>query len=221
MNEIQTHARVVLVVEDDPTTRVLLADMLESAGFVALTAASAAQAQRLFAAHDPDAAILDVDLGHGINGFDLADAFHRRSPALALLFLTHLPDPRFVSRASTSLPAGAAYLRKDQLFDKRILLEALEAALSGEVTTEHRHDRRADRPSDSLSRTQIEVMSLVAQGRSSNDIAATRGTNVRTVQYVISRSLERMGIDPNADVTERREAIAAFLRDAGSSRVEA
>jgi DNA-binding NarL/FixJ family response regulator len=221
LNEIQTHARVILVVEDDPMTRVLLADMLESAGFIAVMAATAAQAQRLFAARDPDAAILDVDLGHGLNGFDLADAFHRRSPAIALLFLTHLPDSRFVSRASNSLPEGAAYLRKDQLFDKRILLEALEAVLSGEVTSEHRHDWRTDRPNDVLSRTQIEVMSLVAQGRSSSDIAQARGTNVRTVQYVITRSLERMGIDPQLEVTERRQAVATFLRDAGSSRAEA
>ena len=215
MNEVKAYARVVLVVEDDPMTRVLLADMLESAGFVPLMAPNAASAQRLFKIHDPDAAILDVDLGHGINGFDLADAFRRRSPSIAMLFLTHLPDSRFVSRASSSLPEGAAYLRKDQLFDKQILLDALEAALSGEVTTEHRHDRTADRPSEALSRTQIEVMSLVAQGRPSGEIAQARGTSVRTVQYVITRSLERMGIDPQSEVHARRQAIADFLRAAG------
>ena len=212
MNEVQAYARVILVVEDDPMTRVLLADMLKSAGFIALMAADAASAQHMFMANDPDAAILDVDLGHGINGFDLADAFRRRSPALAILFLTHLPDPRCVSRASASLPHGAAYLRKDQLFDKGILLTALEAALCGEVTTEHRHDRTADRPNEALSRTQVEVMHLVAQGHSSSDIAQARGTNVRTVQYVIARSLERMNIDPKSEIASRRTAIANFLR---------
>ena len=168
MIEIQARARVILVVDDDQMTRVLLADMLESVGFIPLMAASAASAQRLFKSHDPDAAILDVDLGHGITGFDLADAFRRRNPTVAVLFLTHLPDSRFVSRASTSLPKGAAYRRKDQLFDKQILSDALEATLSGGVTTERRHGRGADRPSNALSRTQVEVMNLVAQGRSSS-----------------------------------------------------
>ena len=64
-------------------------------------------------------------------------------------------------------------------------------------------------------------MSLIAQGRSSSDIAQARGTHVRTVQYVITRSLERMGIDPQSEVTERRQAVVAFLRDAGSSQAKA
>ena len=212
MNEIKTHPRVILVVEDDLMTRVLLADTLKAAGFDALTAADSASAQHLFKSHDPDAAILDVDLGQGINGFDLADAFRRSSTGIALLFLTHLPDSRFMSRASASLPKGIAYLRKDQLFDKQILLNALEAALSGEVTTEHRHDNEPTRPINALSRTQIEVMHLVAEGKSSNEIAQARGTNVRTVHYVISRSIERMGIDPDSDLASRRRAIATFLQ---------
>lgn len=95
MNEIQTHAWVILVVEDDPMTRVLLAEMLESAGFVALMAATASQAQRLFAARDPDAAILDVDLGHGLNGFDLAEARPSRCSS----------SPTCPTRASSRGPA--------------------------------------------------------------------------------------------------------------------
>jgi DNA-binding NarL/FixJ family response regulator len=58
-------------------------------------------------------------------------------------------------------------------------------------------------------------MSLVAQGRPSSEIAQARGTSVRTVQYVITRSLERMGIDPQSEVHARRQAIADFLRAAG------
>ncbi len=215
MNEIRIYPRVILVVEDDPMTRVLLSDMLETAGFVTLMAPDTASAQRLFKSNDPDGVILDVDLGHGINGFDLADAFRRRSPAIAMLFLTNLPDSRFAARASSSLPEGVAYLRKDQLFNKAILLGALEAALCGEVKNEHRHDHVVDRPNNALSRTQIEVMNLVAQGRSSNYIAQERGTHVRTVHYVIARSLERMGIDPSSEIATRQQEIARFLKDAG------
>ena len=215
MNDIRAYPRVILVVEDDPMTRVLLADMLETAGFVALMADDTVSAQRLFRSSDPDGVILDVDLGHGINGFDLADAFRRRSPAIAMLFLTNMPDSRFAARATSSLPDGIAYLRKDQLFNKAILLDALEAALCGDVKNEHRHDHLADRPNNALSRTQVEVMNLVAQGRSSSDIAQVRGTNVRTVHYVIARSLERMGIDPSSEIATRQLEITRFLRASG------
>lgn len=187
--------RVVLIVEDDVMTRSLLAGMLEPAGYEVLLAADVTEAQRLFEAGDPDGVIVDIDLGHGINGFDLADAFRRHSPALAIVFLTHIPSARFLSRNKVPIPAGAAYLRKDQLSDKAILLDALEAALLGEVTAEHRHDTQPDKTDPALSRTQAAVMHLVATGRTTKEIARIRGTSVRTVQDVINRSRSRLARD--------------------------
>ena len=190
--EVGSPARVILIIEDDVMTRSLLAGMLEPAGYDVLLASDVKEAQRHFEAHDPDGVIVDVDLGHGINGFDLADAFRRHSPALAIVFLTHIPSARFLSRNKVPIPAGAAYLRKDQLFDTGILLDALEAALLGKVTGEHRHDTVLDRPDPALTRTQSAVMQLVAQGRTTKDIARIRGTSVRTVRDVIKRSRAKM-----------------------------
>ena len=131
-----------------------------------------------FEAQDPDGVIIDVDLGHGINGFDLADAFRRCSPALAVVFLTHIPNARFHTRSKAPIPKGAAYLRKDQLNDKDILLKAVEAALSG---------------------TQAAVMHLIAQGRTTKEIAAIRGTSMRTVRDVITRSRTNMAASQHSE----------------------
>ena len=191
-HEIGIHKRVILIIEDDVMTRSLLTGILEPAGYAVLLAADVGEAQHYFEAHDPDAVIVDVDLGHGINGFDLADAFRRHSPALAIVFLTHIPSARFLSRNRVPIPEGAAYLRKDQLFDTGILLDALEAALLGKVTGEHRHDTLLDRPDPALSRTQSAVMHLVAQGRTTSEIARIRGTSVRTVRDVIKRSRAKL-----------------------------
>mgnify|MGYP000216881390 CR=1 FL=1 len=65
---------LVLVVEDDRLTLGLLAETLAQSGFVVGAAASAAAARRLWDQMDPDAVVLDIDLGPGVNGFDLADA---------------------------------------------------------------------------------------------------------------------------------------------------
>lgn len=188
-------------------TRSLLAGMLEPAGYAVLLAADVTEAQRLFEADDPDGVIVDIDLGHGINGFDLADAFRRHSPALAIVFLTHIPSVRFLSRNKVPIPAGAAYLRKDQLCDKAILLDALEAALLGEVTAEHRHDTLPDRTDPALSRTQAAVMDLVAQGRTTTEIARIRGTSPRTVRDVIRRSRAKLAAS-DIEGTPAREATA-------------
>jgi DNA-binding NarL/FixJ family response regulator len=189
----------------------LLAEAISTAGFTTFSAATGSEAQRLFAAKDPDGVVLDVDLGHGLNGFDLCDAFVKHNPNIAVVFLTQLPDSRFMSRSPKSLPATAAYLRKDQLSDKRFLIDALDAALRGEVPTEHHHDRHADRPLTGLSRTQLDVMIMVSRGMTTSEIARTRGTNVRTVQKDIIRSLDIMHIDANLDQSVRMRAVREFL----------
>lgn len=203
--------RSILIVEDDSLTRVLLTETISTAGFTAYSAATASEAQRLFAAKDPDGVILDVDLGHGLNGFDLCDAFVKHNPAIAVVFLTQLPDSRFMSRSPRSLPPAAAYLRKDQLSDKQLLIDAIDAALRGEVPTEHHHDRHADRPLTELSRTQLDVMIMVSRGMTTSEIARARGTNARTVQKVIIRSLDIMQIDAALDQSLRIRLVSEFL----------
>ena len=66
-------ARHVVVVEDESLLRDLIAKSLEAAGFTVSTAANAADAKRACAAVDPDAVVVDIELGAGPNGFDFAD----------------------------------------------------------------------------------------------------------------------------------------------------
>ncbi|MBM3687200.1 MAG: response regulator [Actinobacteria bacterium] len=80
--------RQVLVVEDEPFIRGLVVRMIEGAGFEALPAGSAAEALHLVDDTDPDAAILDIELGPGPSGIDLAAALTETMPHLALVFLT-------------------------------------------------------------------------------------------------------------------------------------
>lgn len=212
--------RSILIVEDEPLTRMLLTDTLETAGFKVTAAADAKHALAAFAASDPDGVVLDVDLGHGLTGFDLSDAFRRHNPSIAVVFLTHLPDSRFMSRDPASLPKTVAYLRKDQLADRGLLLAAIDAALRGEIGPEHRHDRDETRRVAELSRTQLEVMIMLSTGMTTTEIAAQRGTQPRTVQKVVHRSLEIMGIDAHLHQSERLRAIREFLRASASSSMK-
>jgi two-component system phosphate regulon response regulator PhoB len=82
---------VVLVVEDEPDLRALLAHHLEGAGHVVQEAGSIGEAGRLLAAHTPDLLVLDRMLPDG-SGLDLCRAL-RRQPAtrdLPVLLLTAL-----------------------------------------------------------------------------------------------------------------------------------
>jgi DNA-binding NarL/FixJ family response regulator len=207
--------RTVLVVEDDRLTLGLLAEILTQTGFVVGAADSAARARIMWDQMDPDAVVLDVDLGPGVNGFDLADAFTAQSPSLAVLFLSNLPDARFAGRNPASLPAGVGYLRKDQISEPRVLVKALDAVLRGLEVDTPRQDLDPGRPMAELSRTQIEVLRMVALGMSNQQIANERGTSTRAVHNVLSRSMAHIGVDMTEEGHARVVAAREFIRAAG------
>ena len=66
--------RHVLIVEDEALLRDLLAQTLTARGFTVSGAATASEARSVFDDGDFDAIIVDINLGPGLDGFDLAEA---------------------------------------------------------------------------------------------------------------------------------------------------
>ena len=215
------YSRHVVVVEDEALLRDLIAKTLESSGFEVTTAANAADAARAFKAHDPDAVVLDVELGPGPTGFDFAESLHRTAPDVGIVFLTNLPDARFAGRETKDLPTKIAYLRKSQLVDSNELVDALEAVLHDSVAGGQRHDLASSRPLASLSKKQISVLQLLAMGYTNAQIADKRGTTVRAVEGIVSRIFQALDIDVQAEGNARVEAAATYLRASGKSLSEA
>ena len=204
-------SRSVVVVEDEDFLRGLLATMLENAGFKVATASNAIDARRVIKAVDPDALILDVNLGTGPTGFDIADTTLASRPEIAIVFLTDLPDPRFVGRSTASTPKNAAYLNKNMLEDSVALLGALEAVLTENNVAEYRHDLDKTRPFANLSSTQIQVIQLIAAGNSNQQIAEIRKRSLAATESVITRTLEALGIDSSVPGNARVEAVRKYL----------
>ncbi len=71
---MQKVERKILVVEDESLLRNLIANLLESEGFLVQSAGSAVEAKRVAKLFDPDLALLDIELGDGPNGLDLAES---------------------------------------------------------------------------------------------------------------------------------------------------
>lgn len=213
-------ARHVVVVEDESLLRDLIAKSLEAAGFTVSTAANAADAKRACAAVDPDAVVVDIELGAGPNGFDFADVLSCTSPDVGIVFLTNLPDARWAGRDSKSLPNNIAYLRKSQLVDSRDLVEALEAVLHETVSSEQRHDLDGNRPLAKLSRKQISVLQQLALGYSNAQIAEKRGTTIRAVEGIVSRIFQALDIDVQAEGNARVEAAGRYLKASGKAIAE-
>lgn len=212
MPKTAAYQRIVLVVEDEALLRDLIAKNLEMAGFEVATAANAADAKRILKSLDPDAMVIDIELGEGPNGFDLADAVSKTNPDVGIVFLTHVPDPRFAGRNDRSVARNHAYLSKSNLAGGNELVDALNATLFERVTDQFRHNMRTDAALSQLSRRQIEVLRLMAAGYSNQQIADSRGSSVRAVESIISRIFEVFGLNPNGGGNVRVEAVANYLR---------
>jgi len=213
----QVASRSVLIVEDDALLRELIAVALERHGFLVDTAASAADAKRAFSRGDHDGVVLDVSLGPGPNGFDLADALRSQMPHVAIVFLTNLPDSRFAERDPKGLPGGVAYLRKSSLSDVDALIEALDSTLRGQDSGTRRQDNDPGRPMGGLTRKQLTVLRLAATGMSNQQIADSRGVSVKAVEDTISRASKVLDIDTAEEGNLRVAAVRRFLALTGGT----
>jgi DNA-binding NarL/FixJ family response regulator len=210
-------SRHVVVVEDEALLRDLIAKSLEGAGFKVATAANAADAMRACLATDPDVVVVDIELGAGPDGFEFAEALHKETPDVGIVFLTNLPDARFAGKDTKNLPKNVAYLRKSQLTDTSELVIALESVLTDSRELIPRHDLQTNRPMAELSKRQITVLQLLAMGNSNSQIAEQRGTSIRAVEGIISRIFSVLGIDPAAEGNARVEAAREYLTVSGHS----
>jgi DNA-binding NarL/FixJ family response regulator len=200
--------------------RDLIARSLETAGFDVSSAANAADAKRAVKASDPDVCVVDIELGPGPNGFDFAEYLSREAQDVGVVFLTNLPDPRFANRDSKSITQNQAYLRKSQLVDSKELIEAVNAVLKEQDVDKYRHDQDQTRPLAELSKRQISVLKLVAEGHSNNQIAEERGTTVRAVEGMVSRIFVALGVDAQGVGNARVEATRVYLSAAGAVTVD-
>lgn len=213
-------SRTIVVVENESLLRDLIARGLEASGFQVFTAANAADAKRAVKASDPDVCVIDIELGSGPNGFDLAEYLSRETPDVGVVFLTNLPDPRFANRDSKVVTQNQAYLRKSQLVDSKELVEAINAVLTEVNVGKFRHDQLLERPFADLSKRQISVLKMVAEGHSNNQIANERGTTVRAVEGMVSRIFQALGIDAQGVGNARVEATRMYLSAAGAVTVD-
>lgn len=116
----------VLVVEDDPRVRRVLAIQLQRARYVVDEAATAAEAEALLRAERrPDLIISDIRLGSGANGIELVASARAIIPGIPVLLITGFSDelenpPDHIN--------GVPILRKP--FRTKALLQAVEGVLS-------------------------------------------------------------------------------------------
>ena len=207
-----------LVVDDDDLIRFLLVRTLGDLGFATVDdASSAAEAMRLATARRPELAFLDLDLGAGPTGIDLAYGLRKAHPALAIIILSSYADPRLLG-ANRELPEGAVYLSKREVGDVGVLKRAVTEVLDAP------RGRRPGAPTATvagrrLSDNQVEVMRLVAEGHSNAEIARRRHLTEAAVEKAIARLIKQLDLSPGRDQNARVLIAQAYFSLVGATQV--
>lgn len=211
--------RRLLVVEDTPLMASLLVESLTSAGYDVRAAASATAALDAIDDFDPDALLLDIDLGDGPSGVDLALRVHREHPDIAITFLTRLADLGSAGADPGAFPPGSVYINKSAIENVADLVEGIEAALAGEAA--HRPPLATATSAtgtdrlQTLTPTQLQVLRLAAAGFTNAAIARRRGTSERAVEMLLQSASMRMGVISESEKNTRVVTVRRYLEAAG------
>ena len=216
MLSVTNKSRNLLLVEDEPLVASLLGECLESSGFEVAVAHSAIEATKLAARFDPDIAVLDINLGQGASGVELAYILDRTFPGIALVLLTKHPDLRTAGFNVTDVPAGCGFIRKDLISDSESVVIAIEEVIANKNKV--RQDIDPDRPLGRLTSSQVDVLRLISQGYTNIAIAKQRNTSVRAVELVLNAVYKNLNIDVDGELNPRVEAVRKFIIAAGTPK---
>lgn len=202
----------VLVVDDDAFALTTVCATLQYLRLeVVGRARSAREALALQPTVSAQVALLDLDLGPGPTGIDLAHALRIGQPQIGLLLLSTYRDPRLVAPGSVAPPTGTGYLPKGDVTDVEMLRDWITA-----VMREPMRDRR--RMTDALpelSDMQLQVLRALAAGSSTQAIATERGVSVSAVEQTITKLYDAFDMPRDPEHNQRVRLARAYLELAG------
>jgi DNA-binding NarL/FixJ family response regulator len=224
----------VAIAEDTALFRQGLASLLEAAGHEIVAVASNGDTLvRLLESQPADAAILDIRMPPGDTGGIITGRRLREvHPQLGLLFLSLYADGHYLMRILEldsrpgRLPPGAVrpglgYRLKDRVGDVGALSDNLHRILAGEIVIEPDVARRmVEKPQGkavqgvaALTPSQVEVLRLMAEGRSNAGIAVQLNRSTKTIENRSMAIFAQLGLSEQDPFDHRRVlAVLAYLR---------
>jgi len=192
----------VILADDHAIVRQGIKSLLEREGLQVLAEASDGRealnhAEKLA----PDIVIMDIGMPT-LNGMEAARELARTCPKVKPILLTQHDEPQYVSAA---LKAGVkGYVLKNQLSSD--LIHAIQQVMRGHVylspgisaSVMAAIHSKSEIPTDPLTSRERQVLQLIAEGKSTKDVAALLGVSVKTAESHRSRLMQKLDIHETA-----------------------
>ena len=196
----------IVIVDDDIFVSGALTTILEASGKVTVAASGTdgKEAAELYKIHQPDVLLMDIRMKEK-SGLDASAEILEEFPDAKILLLTTFSDDEYIVKA---LKLGAkGYLLKQ---DYASILPALEAVCSGQTVfgteimsriPELIHSGSSFHYEDyDISRRELEIIRLIADGLSNKEIASQLFLSEGTVRNYLSSILDKLQLRDRTQV---------------------
>ncbi|MGH9575637.1 MAG: response regulator [Candidatus Acidiferrales bacterium] len=192
----------VLLADDHVLVRQALKSLLEREGFdVVAEASDGHEALRQTDSAHPDIAVMDISMPM-LNGLEAAREMRISSPNTKIILLTQHYEEQYLSEA---LEAGVkGYVLKSQAASD--LIHAISRIIRGEVylspgvsaAVVEAYCSRSGRSRDRLTARERQVLQLIAEGKSTKELATVLGISTKTAESHRTRLMQKLDIHETA-----------------------
>lgn len=194
----------VVLADDHALVRQGIRSLLEREKLLVVgEAADGQELLRLAGEHRPDLALIDISMPT-LNGIDAARELSRVCPQTKVIFLTQHEEEQYLREALASGVRG--YVLKSQVVTD--LMHAIRQVNKGGVylspgvshAVVEAYRSKSDGNEDPLSGRERQVLQLIAEGKSTKDVASLLGISVKTAESHRSRLMKKLDIHETASL---------------------
>ena len=217
----------VMIVDDQEVIREAFGMLLANDTSVDLIGALAdgQSAVEMVPVLNPKVVIMYVKMP-GMNGVAAAQKIRENNPEVGIILLTAYDDSENIREFLRDDPRGKSYLLKHTLGSMDELIRTIHDVAAGrtvldpimveKLTTEK--GLAENSPLKTLTRRELEVLSLMAKACTNSTIASILYIQPRTVEHHINSIFSKLGIASENGQHARVQAVLAYLRATGQSR---
>jgi len=211
----------ILLVDDHALVRQGLHSLLAQEGFsVVGEAADGLEAMEKIRSLSPDIVVMDISMP-AQNGLNVAREVHKFFPQVKVILLSQHTEDMYIADALEA--CVAAYVLKSQASSD--LVHAIHQVSSGKVyyspdisaSVLAAYKAKTDDKPDSLTLRERQVLQLIAEGKTTRDVASLLFISVKTAETHRTRLMQKLDIHETASLVRyaiRRGLVQPYTRPA-------
>lgn len=222
-----TNSPTVLVASDDAFELATLSASLRLQSINVVAEAGTAEiAENLHKFLSPQVALIDLQFAD-TQALTIVNKFRKINKSLGIVLMTSCPDLRLIGLAEKEIPKGSQVILKKSIADLSVVSHAISQSINAVDSNEgpswvdshgSLHEKAFASVLSEFTDIQIETFRLLAKGLSNSEIAKVRFVTEKSVEQIVSRIAQHLGVQPDPTQNLRVVLTGEYFKWIGSPR---